>query len=306
METTLLIGNGLNQCLKGGVPWGDLLDHIAKKFGVSFNKSIPMPLEFERIVNTYLSANPQKAENIYDNVKKMVAGRVSDAKLPEHTIHREITNLKINAIITTNYDFLLESVYSQDFKPTVPDGVAGNPAKYLLKSIGDISVGNDSVYFYHAHGCSTHPATICLGYEHYMGMIQKIRSEKSNIRTTLNDPSKAKNTWVERLYTNNVAIIGLALYDCETDLWWLLTHRASLYYSDPSGEHSNITNRIVYYDVIDDIKNDVEKEKETKKKYALLKGLHVEIQTFYLSQMKNGTYEEAYHQILNTIRKNGV
>lgn len=304
METTLLIGNGLNQCLKGGVPWGNLLEYIAKEFGVLVNKSIPMPLEFERLINTYLSLNPQKAENIYDNVKKIVAKRVSDASLPENAIHREIANLKVNAIITTNYDFLLEAVYTEDFIPDINDGVAGNSTKYLLKSIGNICVGEEHISFYHAHGCNTHPATICLGYEHYMGMVQRIRSEKNNIQMALNEPSKAKNTWIERLYTNNVAIIGLGLYDCETDLWWLLTHRASLYYSDKSGAHSNIRNKIVYYDVIDDIKNDEEKN-ENEKKHALLKGMHVEVQVFYLSQTKSGTYEEAYRQIFNSI-KGGV
>ena len=27
LPVTLLIGNGLNQCLKGGLPWGDLLSN---------------------------------------------------------------------------------------------------------------------------------------------------------------------------------------------------------------------------------------------------------------------------------------
>lgn len=306
METTLLIGNGLNRCLEGGIPWGDLLDRIADNFGVPVNKDIPMPLEFERLINTYLSKNPQKAENIYLSVKEMVAKCVSDASLPEHAIHHEILKLNIHAIITTNYDLLLESVYSADFVPSIHDGVAGTRTKYLLRDVGNVNVGEKSVYFYHAHGCRTHPSTICLGYEHYMGMVQTIRGKKGAIQATLNDSSKAQNTWIERLYTNNVAIIGLALYECETDLWWLLTHRASLYYSDPSGIHSNIKNRIVYYDVADDRMNDMEKKKEIEKKQALLNGLHIEVKTLYLSQTKSGTYEEAYRQILDRIGRDGI
>ena len=54
MDKTLLIGNGLNRTLKSSISWEDLLDDIANEYGVEHIDNLPMPLEFERIVNTIL------------------------------------------------------------------------------------------------------------------------------------------------------------------------------------------------------------------------------------------------------------
>ena len=51
MKHTLLVGNGLNRCLESSISWGSLLKDIADEYGVTYNGEIPMPLEFESIVN---------------------------------------------------------------------------------------------------------------------------------------------------------------------------------------------------------------------------------------------------------------
>lgn len=51
MEAALLIGNGLNRCYKGAVPWDKLLERIANEYNVQFNDNNPFPLEFESIAN---------------------------------------------------------------------------------------------------------------------------------------------------------------------------------------------------------------------------------------------------------------
>lgn len=315
LPVTLLIGNGLNQCLKSGLPWGDLLQQIARNYGVAYRSDIPMPLEFERLINVHLQHNPSDAADIYNRVKQDVANLVKAAVFPEEAIHRELRNLKIDSLITTNYDLFLEYVWDENFVPFIHKGVAGKGAKYLRNSVGKIN----GIEFFHAHGCVTVPTTICLGYEHYMGMVEKIRDDINrtqthvgvkNIVAILNGTIEASNTWMEKLYTTDVHIIGFGLYECEADFWWLLTHRASMYYAN-EGEQNLIRNTITYYDVFDDLPKITEeevqvaaiKEKEANKKYALLAGMHVRIKQYRLSDTETGTYQEAYQKIINDIKQ---
>ena len=314
MNKTVLAGNGLNQCLKNGIPWGNLLEKIGNSFNLEVNKDIPMPLEFERLINTHLRENPKDAKDIYNRVKKEVANILLNVELPENAIHKELKKTKLDSIITTNYDCVIEKAFDESIKPIIHEGVAGQSTKYLNSETSFFK----GISFYHAHGCVAVPSTICLGYEHYMGIIQRMRNdinripkgqEKKEIVNILEGTSPAKHTWMERFYTDNIHILGLGLYECETDLWWLLTHRASLYYSDSSGYHSSINNHIVYYDVIDDIKKEkLEEEnkrqvhlKAAEKKYLLLEGMHVKVRKKHLSGTTSGEYEEAYKNIIEEI-----
>lgn len=310
LPVTLLIGNGLNRCLKGGLPWGDLLQQIARNYDVDYRSDIPMPLEFERLINVHLQQNPSDAADIYNRVKQDVAAIVKTAAFPEKAIHRELKSLKIDSLITTNYDLFLEYVWDDHFIPFI-----NKNTKYLRNSVGKIN----SIDFFHAHGCVTVPSTICLGYEHYMGTIEKLRNDINrtkdavgcmNIAAILKGIMEPSNTWAEKIYTTDVHIIGFGLYECEADFWWLLTHRASMYYANEGGQ-SLIRNTITYYDVFDDLSKDTEeekqaaliKEKEINKKYALLAGMHVRIKQYRLSDTQTGTHEEAYHKIINDIKQ---
>ena len=60
MDNCLLIGNGLNRTLKSSIAWSDLLEEIAVDFCVEHVSDIPLPLEFERIVNDYLNTSEKK------------------------------------------------------------------------------------------------------------------------------------------------------------------------------------------------------------------------------------------------------
>ena len=315
LPVTLLIGNGLNQCLEGGLPWGDLLRQVAENFNVEYRSDIPMPLEFERLINVHLQNNPSDAADIYNRVKQDVADLVKTAEFPKDAIHHELAKLKFDSIITTNYDLFLEYIWDEKFESHIHKGVAGNSTKYLSKSVGRIG----EIDFFHAHGCVAVPTTICLGYEHYMGTVQTIRSKINggarsagikNIVAVLCGKQEAANTWMEKFYTTDVHIIGFGLYECEADFWWLLTHRASMYYANEGGQNL-IRNTITYYDIFDDLPKITEeeiqaaaiKEKETNKKYALLAGMHVRIKQYRLSETKTKTYYEAYQKIINDIKR---
>lgn len=240
LQTSLLIGNGLNQCLEDGIPWSNLLERIASQFQLDVYEDIPMPLEFERLINVYLQENPNDAKDIYNRVKQNIADLVSGVSLSQKCIHKEIAKLNISSIITTNYDLLLERVYDPAFVPNIHKGVAQNQSKYITDSVGSAR----DVSFYHAHGCITAPSTICLGYEHYMGMIEKIRAalnriprgqDRKKIVAVLDGSKEPNNTWMEKFYTSNVGIIGFGLYECESDFWWL-RHTAQVYITQMKAE----------------------------------------------------------------------
>lgn len=100
MDNCLLIGNGLNQCLEGGIPWGNLLKDIAEERAVNYCPDISMPLEFERIVNNCLKKEKKPTDELYLEIKKAVSQKIVSAKIAEGAPHKQLINLPIQAIIT--------------------------------------------------------------------------------------------------------------------------------------------------------------------------------------------------------------
>lgn len=278
-----------------------------------------MPMEFERIINEYLSLpGTIPSTQIYDIVKCQISQTIQAGLLPYDAIHYDLTSINANAILTTNYDLLLERAFSSGVYHSKV--ALNNNTLYLHKPTDQLY----GVFFYHIHGTALAPKTLCLGYEHYSGLIEKLRynlnrKEQKNqrmiIEQVLSGTRPKDNTWGERFYTSNVAILGLGLPQCEIDLWWILTHRASLYYSDYAGLKTKIKNQIDYYDVFDDreyieglngnkegsefpgedsiLTKQGRKEYAYKKyyKYPLLEKFHVNVKLYYLSD-----YYEKYHE----------
>lgn len=313
-DNCLLIGNGLNQCLTRGVPWGDLLKDIAQKYSVDYHSDISMPLEFERIVNSCLSRQTVPSEALYLSIKQDVADKVRSAKLSNAAPHHRLPELPISSVITTNYDSLLEQAFFPNYIAT------SFPKNYkYLKQKTDTIQGVD---FYHPHGIASSPQTICLGYEHYIGVAQGLRTDlnsknkatdQKSIYKVLTGGKDRDFSWGEKFYFSNIGIIGLGLYECEIDLWWLLTHRSGLYYSNYQGIQKLLRNNIVYYDIIDDIPEIEEKKEQFRQrklqqqanKHILLQGEHVTVRK-YSRKNFDGSFEAAYLQMFDDIKHNGI
>ncbi len=314
MKDSLLIGNGLNRCLEGGVSWGNLLDGLTQEYGVAYNPGISMPLEYERIVNVALSKMKSPSKDFYDETKRYVVDAIGDPLLPEEAIHRKIAALAPGAVFTTNYDFLIEQAFNSAY--TASDARHHNSTKYLMNPTATL-FGTD---FYHIHGDVKKEATICLGYEHYMGLLNRLRTNintnkgagKHRIQKAILQKlaeGDALVEWGDRFYADNIGILGLALDENEFDLWWLLTHRASLYYANIEGGRKLIKNEIVYFDVLNDIGERtpqlLAEIKRQQNKWEMLKGAHVTVRLYPLSEY--GSYPKAYNGILDDIaRNNGV
>ncbi|MBR3098433.1 MAG: hypothetical protein IKH18_02510 [Clostridia bacterium] len=357
MENCLLIGNGLNRCLKTSSAWGELLKKTADRLKVHYEEDISMPLEFERIVNEYMSKVKDAAvlqelyneickdyqkqldslgtgnkvrkigyldgkktiralDTVYSIIKADIAARIAHIELPPDAIHRKIPELNPDAVMTTNYEFLLETAFDDNYSY---NGKIMGPPKSISRSTG-VSGG---VPFYHLHGITALPSTICLGFEHYMYNVTKLSKELNDegqypslgkkIVKILAGTEKPQGIWGEKFFTSNIAIIGLGLTECESDIWWLLTQRAYLYYTNRFGMKDYLKNQIVFYDVLDDIeKNDPQKEEWRKRandgKRKLHKMMAQELITVksYTIGKNCDSYEDAYDKIILEIKNNGI
>lgn len=293
MRNSILIGNGLNRCLSNGISWSDLLKTIAMNYKVNHNAEISFPMEFENIANQILRKETYfKGDKIYTELKEEIVNLLNhlDDNI-DLDLHKQFTNLPVNSIFTTNYDYLLEKSADENFSKSLyyRRNIVGNN-KYNLNQ--KINVGNKC--FYHIHGEMWYPKTICLGYEHYAGTLQHLRNALSSskngvpkISLAMQNPNQTTNVWAERFFKDNIYIVGLGLSDSEIDLWWLLTYRAYLYYSNRASIQKYIKNRIVYYDIGD--------EPNIKLSFTL-ENQHVEYRF-----IKSKDYKKAYYDICNKI-----
>lgn len=288
MDTTLLIGNGLNLTLSKE-SWSELLTNIAARKGIAPQKGLPLPFEFERIMNLYLGNNQNiKDKNrVYSETKKMMLRELQGKKvLDDDAIHKKLTKLPIQSIITTNYDFLLEYAFKPGISPRID-----SQTTFIDKPVECIN----GVNFYHAHGHAHAIKSICLGYEHYIKLVTHIRNAldiksiyyKHELVKNIKN-NTVPNEWYYRFFSDNMYIIGLGLSESEIDLWSLLTQRASLYYRDCDGAHSAIQNRIVYHDIIDN--PDANNMSKAENKYSMLEAVHVEVRKRYLKEFSNDNF----------------
>ena len=210
----------------------------------------------------------------------------------------------MGCLVTTNYDYAIESAFpesSESYKRELSSGT-----KYLFEAT---SCWN-GVKFYHAHGVQDVPSSIYIGFEHYLGYVQKMRSHFLN-KADADCPSSTKViddlvegnvsdpiTWPDLFFCSDVYIVGLGLGFSEIDLWWLPILRAAFFSEVVDGTKVS-RNRIVYYDVLEcDAGDRCKKEKEARRssKAIALDGLHVEYTT-----MPASSYADGYHKVLNEI-----
>lgn len=188
----------------------------------------------------------------------------------------------------------------------------------------------NGVSYYHPHGVVCNPSTMCLGYTHYLritsDLIKVLSLKKGNKNSEMkilrhirgNEP--IDDHWGTKIYDSNCAFIGLGLTTCEIDLWWLLTHRASIIRQKIGGADTLVTNTIVYYDIINTQSRNIGDEQigdyilsiiqaEMNKgliedKHKLLESMGVVVKKVTIKDSTQ--YEEAYKEIFKDIKNNGI
>ena len=260
MNKVLLIGNGVNN-IESNYTWSDLISNLINYIGAKgkiSTKNKPFPLLYEEIFVEAIK-NKRLEENA---IKDFIAKQVLELK--PNVIHREILNVGINNILTTNYDFTFEKLLTNDFTALKNNGIV----KETIYNVFRHYKFNDYV-FWHIHGDANSPLAITLGYEHYSGYLQQMRNYVASgtgtsykikfdsiIRRYKKRNSMPVHSWLDFFFKDNIYIIGLTLDFIEIHLWWLLTYRQrialkkklslnnKIFYFFPSRLASQIENKI--------------------------------------------------------------
>ncbi|HEY5560978.1 MAG TPA: SIR2 family protein [Clostridiaceae bacterium] len=220
LDNILMVGNGINR-IDNNNSWEDILKDLIKfidKSDTLLLKDKPFSLLYEEIVVRGKLYRGKREEE----VKKYIANLTS--MLIPNNVHKKIMKLGFEHILTTNYDYTLESALSQELVNT-SDISEIRYSLYRKNKAG-------SSYVWHVHGEEKTINSILLGYEHYAAYIQKMRNYvKGNEKNTTVDNTMTVNTlkvasWIDLFFTKNIYIMGLSLDYIEIDLWWLLTYRA--------------------------------------------------------------------------------
>lgn len=284
----LLIGNGLNRISDGGASWNALLNSLAgtprTHHENEVRKAKPFTLLFEEVAS---GGYHQKLKlKIAANLKKRVAPN-------KH--HKDIMALNFEHILTTNYDYNLESADAASWFSNLP--ARENFYSLFRRRSSD----NRNVW--HIHGELDVVNTIMLGHEQYSGYHHKIRSYlNSGVETDVKDRNgrpylskfSRKNSgslldiesWVDLFLEHEVHIIGFGLDYTENHLWNLITEKQRL------SRKGHLIGKTVFHRCAD---GPMRTEDEAKMSILAALGSHV-------IDHVGSSYAEAYDECILSLR----
>ena len=208
----------------------------------------------------------------------------------KHSIHERLMRLPVQTILTTNYDYSLELSVNASFQPS-------NSTKEQLYSFYRKQCVADKTV-YHIHGECRYPKSICLGFEHYAGMLEKMRSSlvlntkkvssknRFHIYDVLQGLSSPDDAWYYEFFRNNIYFLGFGFDQSEEDIWWLITYRKRLKDMYPD----LVKNKLVLLETTPQNKLKEPKEAAIRK---VLAAMNVEIE-----EQTGRTYREKYMSAL--------
>jgi len=246
-QKALLIGNDINNATES-YSWQDLINGLLEYAKINGNlnqDNKPFPMLYEEI---YL--NSAKAYKTPESrLKKYISSQTR--KMKPNQLHKEILDLGIENILTTNYDLSFEKTANLNIKECKNKG-------FVKESLYSIFRYHQTEHhkIWHLHGSQTSPRTITLGYEHYSGFLQQMRNyvatgtrgnyskkEFLPISRRIKTNNIQYESWIDFFFTHDIYIFGLNLDFVEMHLWWLFTYRARAIVEN----RFPITNKIYYF-----------------------------------------------------------
>lgn len=251
-EKALFLGNGIHRTgNNNGISWGELLQKISTTYGIDTdlkNELKPFPLAFEEML--YAKEGRNEFQSKLRNLKTKISDiLLEDAdRLIDNEIHRGFMQSGIKEIITTNYDYNLETSLVNNFrfnkKEYSINNLESKHSLYRGYKIGEVTVR-------HIHGELKHnrnieptdknylEESIMIGFKHYSDYFAKIQSvikgesgnqkdsEKKSTLVRLRDKDTGK-IWTDLFFTHHLIFAGSSLDFSENHLWWLLIQREEL------------------------------------------------------------------------------
>jgi len=290
MKRAAFVGNGANLVSDNGASWSALLNKLAGTPKTVHEKEVrdakPFTLWFEEI------ASKTKKKNL----KKSVAMALKNGLEP-NSIHTEIMALGFENVLTTNYDYNLESSTKDIWKSNI-----AAPETYFSlfrrRSFGDKHV-------WHIHGELSNVGSIMLGHQQYSGYTNKIgnflsdgvatESKARNKRPYLSKYSGKKSrtkgdveNWVDVFLESEVHMIGFGLDYTENHLWHLIMEKRRLRKKDRKAVGRAIFHRC----------SDRMQSTEDEARLSILKALDVKVIEHTAS-----TYLEAYRSCIQSLSR---
>nr|WP_322624298.1 SIR2 family protein [uncultured Flavobacterium sp.] len=292
MEKVLLIGNDINNAT-GPYSWANLINGLMEYADATppiNTENKPFPMLYEEI---YLNAVKRHAAPEM-RIKKFIAAQTRNMESNE--LHKNILDLEIPNILTTNYDLCFEKTLGFKEKYCKNRGIIQENVYSLFRFHN-----TDSHKIWHIHGSQTMPGSITLGYEHYGGYLQQMRnyvaSGTQKTYTSKNFLPMGRriktghvehHSWIDFFFTHDVHIFGLNLDFVEMHLWWLLSYRARVIVEG----RFPVMNKIYYY-------YPAQYEERSRHKLEMMR--ISEVETIKVDNFKNKT--AYYNRIISSLKK---
>ena len=276
----IFVGNGINQNEELVYSWEELLDNVVNSSQMGKSKSseivsapektIQRPkveglsmtmsfefLEFFAVDHHIVESGYELKKRIAKVIRARIRKRVKEVDFDwNNTVHARLMRMPVETYLTTNYDYTLEQSVWPDFKRKS----STREIEYSRMRYQTVNVDGRIKTVYHIHGEEQAPNSICLGFEHYAGTLEKMRSdllrgthdwenEKDphtyHLKDILTRVDSEDNCWYLKMFTEDVYILGFNIEFAEQDIWWLLDYR----YRKIRDGKLPIKNHIYYIDV---------------------------------------------------------
>ena len=220
----LLVGNGIN-LLFNDPSWKKLIENELERTGSSMRyKDIEnMPATMQIVV---------ASDNQVDQrMKEMAKTLIQPSLAKEREVFlRSLLDMPVDDILTANYAYELEMAagmkpdrrqYSAKMQSTFP--LKGTHRRFRLFQYYEAN----GKRIWHVHGDIAKPETMLMGHYYYAKQLRAIQDcvgrtmQRYHICLKQGEPFKSYS-WVDQFLTGDVYILGLGMYLCESDLWYLL------------------------------------------------------------------------------------
>ena len=220
----LLIGNGINRRFYDE-SWEQIIkkELINSKQNCTYEEIRDMPATMQIVVAT--------RDNVANRMKDL-SERLMDLNMSEERVQflQELLGLPVDDILTANYSFEMEAasgmplskkIYSRALKSSFD--LENKHKQFRLFQYYE---SEKQKRIWHIHGDAAKPDTMLMGHYYYAKQLRAIQDcvpktvRRYQICQKNGEPFQPYS-WVDQFLTGDVYVLGLGMYMCEADLWYL-------------------------------------------------------------------------------------
>lgn len=240
-KPALLVGNGINQFNMASSSWDALLAKLSAQRNVSFSDDERREMSNTELFDILDLADRPTAETAPDeNLQRLFCESMKDWAPAQHHIDIvEWARRHNSPIITVNFDENLSKAIGAKFWRDKDKFTDFYPwSSYFSEK--EITDPKSSFAIWHAHGMMRYPRSIRLGLTHYMGAVQRARSNiigKGGLIASETGGIQGwggEKTWLAVLFYCPLLIFGFGFKQDENFLRWLFLERARFHRRFPT------------------------------------------------------------------------